>query len=259
MNQKIFTKDEINNDYKIFIEKNSNNFSSKIYLSEFENLNLSWKIGSENFKFSPSNKDFPRVKAIIDFNCWIKKWGLQHVSNLLITDKTDPEISFLEYDSIQIAKYDGINNDLHDISTFTINKDTKFDLIIFNQTIEHLYNPNLAIGNLKSLLKDGGFIYTSVPTLSIPHMVPFHFSGLTSMGLIYLFKNNGFNICEVGQFGNQDYLTLMYQNSDWPDYQKLLVSNKKQNWFLNLFKKDASSYITNDINFSAQTWILARK
>jgi len=43
--------------------------------------------------------------------------------------------------------------------------------------IEHLYNPFMAMENIYKYIKPGGYVYTSVPTINIPHMTPIHYNG----------------------------------------------------------------------------------
>ena len=71
-----------------------------------------------------------------------------------------------------------------------------FDFFLFNQTLEHLYNPFHAVENIYKIVKPGGYVFTSVPTLNIPHMTPVHFNGFTPMGLAMLFLSAGFEIVD---------------------------------------------------------------
>jgi len=50
-----------------------------------------------------------------------------------------------------------------------------YDFVLFSQTLEHLYDPFLAVRNLFDLMVPGGYIFTSTPAENIPHMVPSHF------------------------------------------------------------------------------------
>jgi 2-polyprenyl-3-methyl-5-hydroxy-6-metoxy-1,4-benzoquinol methylase len=51
----------------------------------------------------------------------------------------------------------------------------EFDFFIFSQTLEHLYNPFEAVKQIYEIVKPGGYVFTSVPTLNIPHMI--HING----------------------------------------------------------------------------------
>ena len=116
---------------------------------------------------------------------------------------------------------------------------------MFSQTIEHLYNPLLAIKKIYEHIKPGGYVFTSVPTINIPHMTPIHFNGIYPMGLVTLFESVGFNVLETGQWGNHNYIKYIFKNHDWPDYNQLkIVGNGK---------------VVNEDKNIAQCWCLAQK
>ena len=118
-----------------------------------------------------------------------------------------------------------------------------YDFIIFNQTIEHLYNPFLCLKNLYDHLNNNGFLYTSVPTINIPHMTPIHFWGVTPIGLCLLMKSVGFQILECGYWGSRKYIEYIFQNNNWPGYND--ISNDYDLGY--------------DPVCQAQTWILVKK
>jgi SAM-dependent methyltransferase len=130
--------------------------------------------------------------------------------------------------------------DLHTISNYYQNE---FDFFIFNQTLEHLYNPFEAVKQIYEIVKPGGYVFTSVPTINIPHMTPFHFNGFTSMGLAMLFKTANFEIIEIGQWGNYNYIKKLWESHNWIGYNTLNVNNK----------------IVNEERNACQCWILAKK
>lgn len=63
------------------------------------------------------------------------------------------------------------------------------------------------------------------------------------MGLAMLFKVSGFEIVEIGQWGNSEYLQRLFNSHDWPGYNALNVNN----------------FIINEEKNVCQCWILARK
>jgi hypothetical protein len=90
---------------------------------------------------------------------------------------------------------------------------------MLNQTIEHLYNPILALQNIHKHMKVGGVFYTNVPSNNIPHSTPYHFyTGITPVGLGAMVKLAGFDILKIGQWGNREYLRQSYATALWPDY-----------------------------------------
>jgi SAM-dependent methyltransferase len=182
-----------------------------------------------------------RVASIFDFKDWIKKYNLNNIRNLLVTCQGDPEIEYINFENITVCHYDSDSKyDLHLL-------DVEFkdhDFIIFNQTLEHLYNPFIAMQNLYDHLKPGGFLYTTVPTINVPHMLPFHFWGITPISLCMLAKSVGFEIRECGFWGNLNYVEHIFKTGDWPNIKEMI---------------NTPDGMKNDSVCQAQTWILVQK
>lgn len=224
---KLFTESEIQEVYERYFLSNR-----KDYLSQYNKIPK--ELNGKNWKWE--GKDFPRVRAIIDFSNWVKKHQIGNIKKLLITDLGDPELEFLTHEELTFIPYKNGTNDLH-----TLNLSCKsHDFIIFNQTLEHLYNPFICLENLYNHLKVGGYLYTTVPTINIPHMVPYHFWGITPMGLCMIMKSVGFEIIEVGYWGNYNYISQLFKNHTWPDIKTLKST-------------------ANELNNECQCWILVRK
>ena len=97
----------------------------------------------------------------------------------------------------------------------------------------------MALDNIHKYIKKDGFVFTSVPTINIPHMTPMHFNGYNPMGLMLLFKSVGFKILEIGQWGNLDYIIKLFKGHSWPDITSIPQKNEEKN--------------------VVQCWILAKK
>ena len=189
------------------------------------------------WNYNWSNHDFPRNWCILDFIEWNNKYNI-NIQHLGYTGDNDPELDFITPLKKTLVSYPAY--DLHNISTHFKNE---FDFFLFNQTIEHLYNPFEAIKQIYEIVKPGGYVFTSVPTINIPHMTPIHFNGFTPMGLAMLFKTSNFEIIEIGQWGNFDYISKLWGTHSWPGYESLNHNN----------------VITNEERNVCQCWILARK
>ncbi len=236
-----FSRSEIENLYNIHIKKDEVYFAP-ITKEEILSLKFEYSVGSQKFFYSPEGHDFPRIKCLLDFRAWIEKHNINNIKNFLSTDLSDPEVNFLKFNNYTSINYDE-KSEANDLHTINLEKN-KYDFILFNQTIEHLYNPFLALTNLYNATQEGGYIFTSMPTINIPHMVPIHFNGYTPMGLCMLFESVGYKTVEVGYWGNYRYIKTIFKKHSWPDYRKLL----------NIFGK-----VINEPKNVAQTWILAKK
>jgi len=63
------------------------------------------------------------------------------------------------------------------------------------------------------------------------------------MGLAMLFKSVGFEIIEIGQWGNFDYIKRLWGTHSWPGYDTIHSYGK----------------VTNEESNCCQCWILAKK
>lgn len=63
------------------------------------------------------------------------------------------------------------------------------------------------------------------------------------MGLAMMFKEANFEILEIGQWGNYEYISRLFQTHSWPGYNMINHGN----------------VVTNERRNVAQCWILARK
>jgi len=191
----------------------------------------------KKYNYDWGNHDFPRTWCILDFIEWTNKHNIT-IEHLGYT-ADDPELEFILPSKKTLISYP--QYDLHTVSNHFNNE---FDFFLFNQTIEHLYNPFEAVKQIYNTLKPGGYVFTSVPTLNIPHLTPIHFNGYTPMGLAMLFKSSNFEIVEIGQWGNFDYIAKLWNTHSWPGYYNLRNNN---------------NIVVNEERNACQCWILARK
>ena len=89
-------------------------------------------------------------------------------------------------------------------------KENFFDIILFNDVVEHLENPKVALENISGVLKKGGILYITTPNLNIVRKKIFrsadykehHISLFSHSDLIDLLKNLKFRIVEHWTFLN---------------------------------------------------------
>ena len=225
MEFKKFTEVEINEIYNI-VKKNYDYISKYDYLNN-DLISFLDEIFSHPY-YKWDSRDYTRVRTILDFKEWIKKYNIIS-ENLAYTYGDDPEIKLIKYSNSTLIEYNpsDFSGDLHNL-----NQKEKYDFFLFNQTLEHLYNPFLSVKNIYDSLVDGGYVFTSVPTINIPHSTPIHFNGFTPMGLAMLFKSCGFKILEIGQWGNYEYITKLFHNHQWLGYKDLSengIKNEERN------------------------------
>jgi hypothetical protein len=207
---------------------------TKKYFEKFQKIN---KYLSEKELYDYKHIDPPRIASLLDFKEWIIKYNIHNGSSLLYSCDSDPELNYIDYKQQSYIPYPPY--DLHNLNIIEKNH----DLVIFNQTLEHLYNPFMCLKNLYDHTKPGGFLYTTVPIINIPHMRPIHFWGITPIGLCILMMSVGFNVLECGYWGNKQYIDYIFTNNNWPTYE-------------NICEQNGLSY--NEV-CQTQTWILVQK
>lgn len=88
-------------------------------------------------------------------------------------------------------------------------EDCRFDFIIFNQVMEHLPEPQLALVELYRVLKAGGRMLYTGPLFYEEHEQPYDFYRYTQFGLRHLFNAAGFEVERLywmeGYFGTVGY------------------------------------------------------
>ena len=224
----IFTSDEI---HKLYYDK------VKLPESYFTKYSKLPRCPVAAFNHDWGNHDYPRNCAILDFIEWVSTHDIS-IEHLGYTYSSDPELEFIFPENKTLLSYP--EYDLHSLPSHLKNT---FDFFLFNQTIEHLYNPFDALKQIYNTLKPGGYVFTSVPTINIPHDSPIHFNGFTPMGLAMLFKTANFDVVEIGQWGNLDYINKLWATHDWPGYNSL----------------NNNGYVVNEERNVCQCWILAKK
>ena len=85
-----------------------------------------------------------------------------------------------------------------------------FDVILFNDVLEHLKNPKIALENIRKILKSGGILYITTPNLNLVRKNIYkyadekehHISLFSHRDLMKLLENQGFKIAEHWTFLN---------------------------------------------------------
>jgi SAM-dependent methyltransferase len=222
--------------------------------------------------------DFPRLITVLEFERIIAKHEIVAERLLMLNggEDGDPELGHLEYRQIDRADYeeDPERFDLHHPRF----ERSDYDFAILSQTLEHLYDPSLAVAELFDALAPGGYVWASVPTVSQLHSIPHHFiTGFTPIGAACLFAHAGYEVVEVGQWGNSDYVSQTFALGTFPVYYDLALrwrGIRHLGWtvltpvawrrlarraFHRSLSDLAGDGLRNDFDRPAQTWVLARK
>ena len=222
-----------------------------------EYLDLSIKLPMDFLEKYPT-VEFPRVFQISEFKRLVEKFKIQPDS-VLNYNGPDSELEYLEYEEIDYINYEPASGD-NDLHNFRSEK--QYDFIIFMETIEHLSNPFIALENIYNSTKQGGVVFTSVPTVNKIHDYPFNFTtGYTPMGLAALFKSVGFEIMHIGQWGNRKYIELTF-NHGWPTWRDMKNKSSLKSNIKKIIKSPFRFFqdgFINEFDYPVKTWIMAKK
>lgn len=72
----------------------------------------------------------------------------------------------------------------------------KFDSLVCNQVLEHVFNPGLFVNELNRVLKPGGHLLLTVPFVWDEHEQPWDYARYSSFGLKALLCEHGFEVVE---------------------------------------------------------------
>ncbi len=222
--------------------------------------------------------DFPRLITLLEFERIVNAHAIVAERVLMLNGGPDgdPELAYLDHRHVDRADYeeDPARFDLH--SPHFDRSD--YDFAILSQTFEHLYDPGLAVAALHAALAPGGYVWASVPTVSQQHSLPYHFvTGFTPIGFACLFAHAGFEVVEIGQWGNNDYVSQTFALGIFPTYYDLTLrwrGFRHLAWTLltpSAWRRLAGRRLRlpvsdlvqdglrNDFDRPVQTWALARK
>lgn len=92
---------------------------------------------------------------------------------------------------------------------------SRYDLVLCEQVLEHVEDPQLAVKNLSLLLRQGGLLHLSAPAINNRHGHPRYFyAGFPPETLALYASAAGLNVLEASSWTN-DKASRMYATCDW--------------------------------------------
>lgn len=129
--------------------------------------------------------NLPKFDNVLDVGCGTKPYEQLIKSNTYTGIEFDSDYS--RKNSKADIFYDGKN--------FPVGSE-KYDLVISNQVLEHVFEPEVFIKEIKRVLQKNGTLILTVPFVWEEHEKPFDYGRYTSFGLKHLFEKNGFKVLE---------------------------------------------------------------
>ena len=112
-----------------------------------------------------------------------------------------------DFEQVPGKDYSG-NHYVCDLSSIPVD-DSRYDLVLLSQVLEHLPRPDLVLAELHRVLKPGGRLWASAPLFYEEHERPYDFYRYTQFGLRRLFEQSGFKDLQIdwleGYLGTVSY------------------------------------------------------
>ena len=127
-----------------------------------------------------------------------------------------------KYIGLEINKQNKKADLYYDGKTFPCN-DNSFDIVISNEVLEHVFEPEMFLKEIHRVLKDDGYFLLTVPFVWDEHEQPNDFGRYTSFGLKHILKKNSFEIIEFRKSVND--ITVIFQLLNDYIYKKVIGKN----------------------------------
>jgi SAM-dependent methyltransferase len=104
----------------------------------------------------------------------------------------------------------------------------KFDNIVCNQVLEHVFEPEMFLGEINRVLKTGGHLLLTVPFVWDEHEQPNDYARYSSFALKHLLNQYGFHLKK--EIKSVSDIRLIFQLINAYTYKKVMTKNKYLNF-----------------------------
>jgi SAM-dependent methyltransferase len=234
------------------------------YLTRYDGFDFVSRFGTTALRAM----EFPRLITILEFERLIGQRGITAQSVLMINggETGDPELAYLPHERIDAVDHE-VDPTRYDLHALQLER-ADYDFVLFSQTLEHLYNPLAGLRNVHAVMRDEGYVWTSVPAVSHQHQLPYHFTtGFTPIGLACLMEQAGFKVLDIGQWGSAKYLSHLFDLNIMPTYYDLARASLRARGVRHVLRLmltlSPRNFVAdgkrNDFDLPSQTWVLAQK
>jgi SAM-dependent methyltransferase len=117
-------------------------------------------------------------------------------------------------------------------------QDASFDAVLCNQVLEHVFNPQEFLGEIRRVLKPGGRLLLTVPFVWDEHEQPYDCARYTSFGLRHLFEQQGLRWLEHRKLGGDASILFQLTNA-----YLFKVGRRLPKWWFLLFSVTAMAAV----------------
>ncbi|GAB7389188.1 hypothetical protein BSNK01_30260 [Bacillaceae bacterium] len=196
--------------YHLWIEKE---YSKLVQIVPVSKYDFQVNISTENTSHAKILKRIGKNKKVLELGC-----ATGYMTNILV-NFLGCEVSCVEYDVVAAEKARNYSNNVivGDLNTFDFGQhfqEEEFDVVIFADVLEHLFDPLDVLKRVKPFLKIGGELLASIPNIAHCSIIaellqgrfPYKDLGLldnthirffTRSGVVNLFQEAGLTIKEI--------------------------------------------------------------
>lgn len=110
--------------------------------------------------------------------------------------------------------------------------DGHFDSVFCSEVLEHVFNLDVVMVELRRVLKADGKMLITVPFCWNEHEVPYDFARYTSFGMRHILETNGFEVLEFRKSGDFAGVNFQLWNLYW--YSLINTGSAKLNYVLRM-------------------------
>jgi SAM-dependent methyltransferase len=172
----------------------------------------------------------PEREWLVDrFRLNLSQQNLDNLSSILVLGGgiNEPELMAINFPNM-LVHFAGIDRESITSNFYYLDLNVisetleKFDLVICNQVLEHLHNPQAAFSNISKLVRNEGFVWLTLPSSNFRHGSPEYYSSGYSREFIS--KNmitNGFDVLDVGELSNKRIYLYRHILEIWPSWRQI--------------------------------------
>jgi hypothetical protein len=184
--------------------------------------------------------NYSRVVSLAHFENIVSRLDIQKQDHVGVVSGSinDPELKLLSTKLSTILSFE--QEPIYDLDQSWLSQHPmNFSFTLCNQTLEHVFNPHVAIKNLVHHTRKNGYLYLSVPTINCIHGEPFFYSsGFHPRFLSRLGQENNLAIIDIGWWGSYKYMINAVSGQWLPD---LLLRAESKPLFRHKFKNTKPS------------------
>jgi 2-polyprenyl-3-methyl-5-hydroxy-6-metoxy-1,4-benzoquinol methylase len=142
---------------------------------------------------APAMSQYVREAMNRDISAWLACVGVAHLDAVEVSGRNRADLGWKSYTWLEYPAFDLLHSEAPG----------QFDVVICEQVLEHVTDPDAAVRTLGRLMRPGGWLLVSTPFLIRIHAAPDDYWRFTPSGLRLLLERQGLAVDTVKSWGNR--------------------------------------------------------